>query len=33
MQAELERIAARPGISKDVAEIVERALTGRTSEP
>ena len=26
MKAELERIASRPGISKDVAEIVERAL-------
>ena len=33
MQAELERIAARPGISKDVAEIAERALAGRRSEP
>ena len=26
MKAELERIASRPGISKDVSEIVERAL-------
>jgi aminopeptidase N len=30
MKAELERIASRPGISNDVAEIVERALTGGT---
>jgi aminopeptidase N len=28
MRAELERIASQPGISKDVAEIVERALHG-----
>ena len=26
MKAELERIASRPGISKDVSEIVDRAL-------
>jgi aminopeptidase N len=26
MRAELERIASRPGISKDVSEIVDRAL-------
>jgi aminopeptidase N len=28
MKAELERIASEPGISKDVSEIVERALAG-----
>ena len=28
MKAELERIASAPGISKDVSEIVQRALEG-----